>query len=204
MALVELKLQDIYKSVFYQAGLPVPVLMADAVNKLFRSNPISPTETQAYDTGKPALSKLKIALDNQELNFALPPILSLQGNINIIETAIAGLDGTIKEITSLQDYNINIKGFLSATGNVEVIDDTSGLRFFLKKPEFPERELRQLRAFFEAKKAVEVIESELLSFFNIKKMVFKTLSFSELEGYKGVVPFEAEAVSDKDYILIIE
>ena len=152
--------------------------------------------------GRPIQSELTLGLGGEEMRFAIPPVITLQGSINVVETAVAGLDGSIKEIASVNDYTVNIKGFLVSDDFTEIAQD--GLRYRLNPSEFPEKELRQLRRFFEAKKAVEVVESRLLSFFNIKKLLFKSLNFPELEGYAFVIPFELEAVSDTEYTLILE
>lgn len=152
--------------------------------------------------GRPVQSELTLGLDGEEMRFAIPPILTIQGSINVVETAVAGLDGSIKEIASVNDYAVNIKGFLVSGDFTEIVQD--GLRYRLNPSEFPEKELRQLRRFFEAKKAVEVVESRLLSFFNIKKMLIKNIGLPELEGYAFVIPFELEAVSDMEYTLILE
>jgi len=153
---------------------------------------------------RPIQSELTLGLNRDELRFMVPPIITLQGSVNVVKTVVAGLDGTIKEIASTNDYTVSIKGFLVSSKRVEVQDETEGLRYFLNPKDFPEKELRQLRTFLEAKKALEVLKSRLLSYFNIKKILVESFSFPELEGYVSAIPFEIEAVSDMEYTLILE
>jgi hypothetical protein len=200
---VSFNLNELFGRVW--SGLPFPELLArnsGGVKGFFLGTEQEGVSFASGSTGRPVQAELTLGLNGEELRFAVPPICTIQNSLNVVETVVAGLNGSIKEIVSVNDYNVNIKGFLveSTFGNVE----QNGYKYRLNSKEFPEKELRQIRRFFEAKKPVEVIESRLLSYFNIKKMLFKSISFPELEGYVSVIPFEIEAVSDTEYTLIIE
>lgn len=202
MASVLFKVEEFYGKVWGGLVFPELLLRTGSPKNYFFGKEVSAINFPQSSVGKPTQSEFAVRLDGEDLRLVVPPIITLQGSINVVETAVAGLDGSIKEIASVADWSINIKGFLVSSDFTEVVQD--GLRYRLNPNEFPEKELRQLRRFFEAKKAVEVIESRLLSFFNIKKLLFKSLNFPELEGYAFVLPFEVEAVSDTDYTLVLE
>ncbi len=202
MASVKFDIRKLYGEVW--GGLVFPELLrrAGGVQDFLFGKGNNTQIAQTNALGKPVQSELTLALEGEELRFVVPPVLTLQGSINVVETAVAGLNGSIKEIASVNDYSVNIKGFLVSNEFTEVVQD--GLQYRLNPNDFPEKQLRQLRRFFEAKKAVNVKESRLLSFFNIKKLLFKSINFPELEGYAYIIPFEAETVSDSEYTLIIE
>lgn len=201
MASVLFKVEEFYGKVW--GGLVFPELLrrTGSLRSYFFGKEQNQVAFQ-QNMGVPVQSEFAVRLEEEVLRLTIPPVLTVQGSINVIETAVAGLDGSIKEIASTADYSISIKGVLVAGQSIEVLQE--GFRYKLNPNEFPERELRQLRRFFEAKKAVEVIESRFLSFFNIKKLLFKSLNFPELEGYAFALPFEIEAVSDTEYTLVLE
>lgn len=202
MARLVFNIAELYGKVW--GGMVFPELLRrnkDNVKDFFRHKTDGGAVSENI-LGRPLQSELTLGLDGEELRFTIPPVLTIQGSINVVETVVAGLDGSVKEIASVNDYAVNIKGFLVSDGFTEINQD--GLRYRLNPSEFPEKELRQLRRFFEAKKAVKVAESRLLSFFNIKKILIKSISLPELEGYAFAIPFELEAVSDTEYTLILE
>jgi hypothetical protein len=203
MAKLIFDIGDLYGRVW--GGLLFPELLRrnkENLKDYFKLNKNDENAIPANPLGKPVQSELVLRLDGEEMRFAVPPVLTITGSINVVETAVAGLDGTIKEIASVSDYSVNIKGFLVDSNYTDV--EANGFRFRVNPSEFPEKELRRLRRFFEAKKMIEVVESRLLNFFNIKNLLFKSLNFPELEGYTATIPFEAEAVSDQEYTLILE
>ena len=203
MAQVSFEISALYGRVW--GGLVFPELLrrANSVEDFFfkdKKEALFP----ATKIGRPIQSELTLRFNNEDLKFTIPPIITLAGSINVIETVVAGLDGSIKEVASVNDYVLNIKGFLTSTVYTDVQDDQSGFSYRLNPNEFPEKEFRQLRRFFEAKQSLEVVESRLLSYFNIKKILVKSINYPELEGYTFIVPFELECVSDVDFKLIIE
>ena len=203
MAKLIFDIGDLYGRVW--GGLLFPELLRrnkESLKDYFKLNKNDKNAIPANPLGKPVQSELVLRLDGEEMRFAVPPVLTITGSINVVETAVAGLDGAIKEIASVSDYSVNIKGFLVDSNYTDV--EANGFRFRVNPNEFPEKELRRLRRFFEAKKMIEVVESRLLNFFNIKNLLFKSLNFPELEGYTATIPFEVEAVSDQEYTLILE
>lgn len=181
-----------------QSGMPYPELVRRRI--LSEKDLPNPLDGIPYELkGKAVQSSLTLRTNGESMKFSLPPIMTIQSSINVVETVVTGLDGTVKEVTSTSDYAISIKGFLVSTATT--IINKGGFLFEITPTEFPEEELRQLRRFYEGKKSVEVVESKLLSFFNIRKLLIKTYSFPKLEGYRYMCPFELECVSDVDFAL---
>jgi Domain of unknown function (DUF6046) len=100
---------------------------------------------------------------------------------NIIETALQGRDGTIKEYISMGDYEINIMG--------EIVSELPLV--------FPKTNVKALRAFCELPKQIAVV-SDFLSLFGINNIVVNEYTCSEKMGSRNEVPFTMYAVSDVD------
>jgi len=200
MASVLFDIRELYGKVW--GGLVFPELLRrnnSARDYIFGTDSDADLATPAPQLGRPIQSELTLELGSERLKFTIPPIITVQGSLNIVETVVAGLDGAIKEITSVNDYVLSIRGFLSSTSYTDI--SSEGYSYRLNPDEFPEGELRQLRRFCESKQSLKVLESRLLSYFNIKKVLIRTWGFPELEGYTFMIPFELDVVSDTDFVL---
>lgn len=146
--------------------------------------------------GKPIFAEMSLG----GLSFEIPPLVTVRGKLNVVETEIVGKAGTVKEVTSLGEYMINMRGFLSAG---QVTTSQGDFVIEVNNPEFPEQDFLKLRAIFEAGQSVEVT-SYLMSLFNITRLLIISLNFPETEGFAGVMPFEIECVSDRDVELTLD
>jgi hypothetical protein len=202
MASVSFDIRELYGSVW--GGLVFPELLRRAIMQYAAGNRSAqlPTANTAQ-LGTPIQSELALGLQGETLRLAIPPIITIQSNLNLVETVVAGLDGSVREVISANDYTVNIKGFLVETALKEVVDDVQGFRYHLNPNTFPDEALRQLRRFYESKLPVLVLESKLLGYFNINRLLLKSINFPETEGYAFVMPFEIEAASDQDHELIL-
>ncbi|MDB9476798.1 DUF6046 domain-containing protein, partial [Dolichospermum circinale] len=104
----------------------------------------------------------------------------------IISTPIAGRRGTVKELISIGDYAVTIKGVLVSKDRYKE----------------PDAEIRQLKALFEVPAALEV-ECKLLSRLSIYSLVFQSLNLPKQPGTINVQPFEISAVSDLPVELLL-
>lgn len=104
---------------------------------------------------------------------------------NIVTTQMVGMDGTVKEYINEGDYQINIVVGVAAVHNGVIVD------------EYPEEGLRELRAFFDEKAAINV-HSVFLEIFDIGSIVVKSFSVSQdtASNYQSV---SISAMSDGDY-----
>lgn len=143
--------------------------------------------------GKPIWADIELG----SVKFAIPPVLTVSGQLNVVSTSIAGQDGTVKEIVSVDDYRVNMKCFL--TDNVfedlGTVGD-KGFKIKLRSDEFPEQRVREIRNLFEDKKSVRVI-SPYLNLFNIQYLLVTGISFPELDGLTSIIPCELQCISDK-------
>ncbi|MBX7241869.1 MAG: hypothetical protein K1X92_08975 [Bacteroidia bacterium] len=106
---------------------------------------------------------------------------------NIVETAVAGRRGKVKEIISSEDWEISIKGIIT-TGSM-------GEKPTLNPDEYPHNEVMALRNFTEIDKDVEIL-GELFTTLGIQRVVVKSIAFPLLEGFPFLQPYVLECVSD--------
>lgn len=103
----------------------------------------------------------------------------------IVNTAMVGRDGTVKEYINAGDWSVSlVLGLQSESGGV--IAD-----------EWPGEELRALRRLLEAKAALRV-HSEFLDVLNIGRIVVKGYRVRQMTEWNYQV-VEVSAVSDEDY-----
>jgi hypothetical protein len=131
------------------------------------------------------------------VKFALPPVVTVSGQLNVVSTAVAGADGSVKEIVSVEDYRVNLKCFLTDNkfDSLEASGDR-GFKIMLRNEEFPEQRVREIRNLFEGKKSVRVI-SPYLNLFNIQYLLITNMTFPELDGLTSIIPCELQCISDK-------
>lgn len=108
------------------------------------------------------------------------PLISLTRSKNIVKTAVAGRPGTVKELISLGDWQITIRGVVVANG--------SALR--------PLQEMKALQVLADLPVSLQV-ESELLNRLGINSLVIETLDFQPLEGFLNVQPYVLGCTSDE-------
>lgn len=116
--------------------------------------------------------------------------INISGKKTIIKTPLAERKGTVKEVFSVDDYKIAIKGF--------VIDDTNR--------QWPEKELTILKKLFELNEAVQ-LDNALTNIFLDKdtRVVIEDIKFPEVSGgRKHIRPFSMELESDSVFELEIE
>ena len=120
------------------------------------------------------------------------PIVSVGGGNNIVRSNVLKQDhnnykrrGTIKEVWSQNDYEINIAGVFTS-----------------KDGQFPMSDVMKLRAYCEERDILDV-ECELLEAFGITRLAIETYSFPHTSGTENQ-QFSIKAYSDDDFSLLIE
>lgn len=123
--------------------------------------------------------------------FTLPnePIVEIRGTKKIVETEIDGQDGSFKELYSLGDYMITIRG-------VAVDENYSN-------ENYPEELVRKLRTVYELRHHLEVV-GPLFTIFNIKYIAIKDFNLVPNAGEQSMAPYEFVALSDKEYKLTLK
>jgi Domain of unknown function (DUF6046) len=123
-------------------------------------------------------------------NLQLPnePTMLISGRKNIVKTALAGSTkkGTVKELISVDDYDITIRGI--------VINDKSKLTY----PEDIVKKIHELYLINES----HFIECGLTSLLGIDKIVIESITFPEMIGIQHAQAYELRCVSDEDFELI--
>jgi hypothetical protein len=119
------------------------------------------------------------------------PVISIECKKTIIETALAGRNGTVKELIGAQDYVITIKGVIVGANN-----------------EFPEESMSTLRSIYEQNIALS-IECPLTDIFLLRpnrngsdKVVMSELKLPVVTGVKNIRAYELKLLSDEAFNLI--
>ncbi len=118
------------------------------------------------------------------------PTIVITGRKNILETPLVGSTrkGTVKELISIEDYDITIRG----------------IAINLKsKLVYPEDEVKGLNDLFNLNESLS-IECALTNLFGIYRLVIKQVSFPEMRGVQHAQAFEFNCVSDEDFILELQ
>lgn len=132
---------------------------------------------------------LQYAVDGATQTISLPnPVVSFQSRKRVVETPLTHRDGTVKELISIEGFQITVRGYL--------IGD---------RGEFPEKELTQLVELHRQKVSVEiqnVITDVLLKTKDKKaEVVIMELRVPERRGVKGVREYELLMVNDEPFNL---
>ena len=105
----------------------------------------------------------------------------------IIKTNIQGVNGSVKEYISQNDYEITIRGALV---------DESGQRY-------PEEQVLQLVEYCEVPDSIQIFSRFLNDNFNIQYLTIESVNLPQVEGTENVQLFEIKAISDDPIELTI-
>ncbi|MDJ0363569.1 DUF6046 domain-containing protein [Hymenobacter sp. H14-R3] len=137
--------------------------------------------------GTPRYFAIKIA----EVTLPNEPLITVSGSKTIVKTQIAGGDFTVKEIIGMDDWKINIQGRAVREGAAR--DRASG---GLVPDDYPEEWLRSLVSIYRRGFALDV-QCQLLTYFNISRIVIEDISFPAVPGAHGFFYYEINASSDE-------
>ena len=148
----------------------------------------SPAELLCIPCQCPLEIKWEEELDYWRLPF--DPVISVSGSNTIIRTDVLrqsngrnGRRGTVKEVWSQQDYQVQIAGMFIGSGG------------------FPEADLRRLRYYCEGRKVLKV-RCELLEVFGIDRLAIESYDFAHTPGNENQ-QFAIKAYSDDAFSLLI-
>lgn len=96
--------------------------------------------------------------------------LDISAKKTIVKTPLAERQGTVKELYSVDDYQIGIKGFVIGY-------DSTG-----KYPQFPEQEIKQLNDLFLVNEALKIDNAILNICMPGSRVVIEELKWNEPEG----------------------
>ncbi len=141
----------------------------------------------------PHLDPLRIKWEEEKEWWTLPidPVIAVSGKNIIIRRHPQKADnttenrrGSVKEIWSQDDYEVNIAGVFIGDG------------------EMPEESLRKLRGYCEAHKTI-MVESALLSIYKITRLAIEDYSLPFTKGLENQM-FTIKAYSDDMFDLLIK
>lgn len=115
------------------------------------------------------------------------PSIIVSSRKNIVETALAGSSrrGTVKELISVEDWSVTIRGVVINYDSVLV---------------YPEDEVKALRDLYERNEALDV-ESALTNLLGIYRLVIKEFLLPEMIGIQHAQAYQFICTSDEDFTL---
>jgi hypothetical protein len=181
MAKIEFNIPDLYRMAFGYTGLPFP--LGDLSSNLPDVAGIAKSITGKNDVyGKPYFMPIRLNgvwLPNS-------PSMSLNAVKRIKSTVVTGGYGTVKELISIDDYKLQIRGF--------------AINF--EENDYPYEDVETLQGLFELNKSLDIY-SDLCEIFGINNVVIESLNLPEIVGVQNVQPFEISLLSDADFDVII-
>lgn len=130
---------------------------------------------------------MPVVLEHKGKEYEIPnSVISFTGKKNIVETAMVGRKGSVKELINIDDYEISIQGVVQS-------DD------------FPEAELVELNELYNINESV-ILKCALTNVFleEDDKVVIKSLDVSDMKGTDSFVIIKMSLITDRNFELIIE
>lgn len=165
---IEIDIRQIYEGQFGESGQPMPTSGVPSAN------------------GQAIRCPLTFAYAEVSYTFQFEPMISVRGRNIIARNHVLKnrTAGTVKEVWSADDYEIEIRGVV-----INQYDDNR----------LPEEEINILRNYCELRRAVAV-DSPLLSLFGITQMAIEDYDFPHTKGYANQA-FIIRGYSDKPFEL---
>ena len=118
------------------------------------------------------------------------PTLVITGQKRIVKTALAGSTrkGSVKELISVDDYSVTIRGIALNYESTRV---------------FPEDMVKDINDLYLRNESLEV-KSALTNLLGIYYLVIERVTFPEMVGIQNAQAYELQCVSDEDFDLEIE
>jgi hypothetical protein len=135
------------------------------------------------------------------------PLITVSGIKNVIKTPVASRDFTVKEIVSLDDYKINIKGIAT---NYDPINGVAKNTSSTVYEEFPEDWFVLLNNLYKRKQSEKTpdtislpVQCDYLRMLGIHYLVIESIDFPPMAGVQSALAYEMKAVSDENIELVL-
>lgn len=172
-------IRELYRSVFGYVAPPFPAgELATPSNPLTSLQAVAGTFKRKRGLFIGQEQFMPLAIDGIKMD--IEPLISVRGNKKIVRTAINGgkRKGTVKELFAMDDWQIEIKGFVQAEdGN------------------FPEEELADIREWFETQDTLRV-DNQLLRVLGVQYIAIESVDFPEMVGVEDMLAFQMSGYSD--------
>jgi Domain of unknown function (DUF6046) len=180
-------------------GLAKAVAMSTIVGKTFPNGKPIPVVQETIDIrggvdnylGVAALTELGFQINDKEY-YLNDCIMTVSQERNIVETALQGRDGTVKQFISDGDFSISVQAAISADSLL-----SNNNRYDITD-EYPIDDLKDfIKNVLKAKEAIAVT-SDWLDLWNIRTVVIKSYNF-EQEVYSNRQTFTMQMLSDEPF-----
>lgn len=173
--------------------------------EVFGRDPLPALPAQARSAELPKLYKdlptsLLLSNDKYEFLFPIPPIIEVQSRASVISTSVAGRNYSIKEIISVEDTRIQVRGIIPPSfsniisvnegGTVEVRSSEINITFYNR--------LRKLVG------EVMNLTCPMLNEMEVWSVVIESLNFPDASQYAGVILYQMSLISDYPTELILK
>lgn len=181
----DFNIKDTLLSIIGYKGLPYPGLwMSDKVNLKTQSD-LGSILRKKDAQGRYYFLPVTFIYKGKE--YEIPnALISFTGKKTIVETAMVGRQGSVKELISIDDYEISIQATAHST-------------------DFPEAALTELKELYNINEAV-TLKCALTDIFMDKddKVVIKSIDLSDMKGSEEFQVFKMELITDQSFVLTIE
>jgi len=173
-----------------------------AFAKPFRDLDPNPEPEFRENLSTALVDKPVLATDLQigDFQFPIPPVIVVSCKKQVVQTAVAGRDFTVKEIIAAQDYSVKINAFLKLPD----VAAEEGQRFGRLDDRLPLDMLKQLTDVYKEHKAQEVTCRLLNYVFGIRQLVLTDFTPMTDQFYAGAIAVQLTALSDQDFELELE
>jgi len=130
--------------------------------------------------GTPVMFPLKL----DDYDMPNEPLVHVTGNKIIVKTQVAGVQGSVKELVSDDDYMVTIEGL--------IINEDGD--------DFPEEISRRIIEICQSPKSLKV-QSDFLAMFDIHNLVIENYNFQGVTGNQNVQSYTINALSDRPLTL---
>lgn len=140
-------------------------------------DPVTITQTTRTFQGSTFKENAKSVVVNHVVWYDNTALITIQNDRNVILTKVAGRDYSRKELVSSGDIEFSVTGHMSS--NLPDVYPTNEVKKFIQIMRY---------------KGVVEINNQFLSQFNIGKMLIKSFSMPQREGFKNVQDYTFTAV----------
>lgn len=192
--------KDILLDVIGYKGLPYPGVWFPTVNRSksggdFEYDGGYADENTSSNLGSVLRKKdaqgryyfMPVVFEHKGREYEIPnAVISFTGKKNIVETAMVGRKGSVKELISMDDYEISIQGIALAE-------------------DFPEDALSELNELYNINEAVS-LKCALTDIFlaDEDRVVIKSMDISDMKGQESFQVFKIDLVTDCGFELTVE
>lgn len=130
---------------------------------------------------------LPVFLEHNGKSYEIPnALISFTGKKTIVETTMVGRKGSVKELISIDDYEISIQAMA-------------------QDKDFPEAALTELNEIYNINESI-TLKCALTDLFLMAddKVVIKSIDISDMKGSENLSVFKMELITDQSFVLTIE